>query len=81
MVLPLKDYWDGELIKPKEIFEQNGFGVTIVSSTMNETKSMLGNITKPDTVLDKVKLLFTMRSVLRVLRELCNIGMILMLIN
>lgn len=55
MVLPLKDYWDEELTKPKEIFEQNGFEVTIASSTMNEAKSMFGTITKPDVPLHKVK--------------------------
>jgi putative intracellular protease/amidase len=46
---------DEELAKPKEIFEQNGFVVTIASSTMKEAKSMFGTISKPDVVLHKVK--------------------------
>lgn len=55
MIIPLKDYWDEELVKPKEIFEQNGFVVTIASSAMKEAKSMLGTFTKPDIVLHNVQ--------------------------
>lgn len=55
MIIPLKDYWDEELVKPKEIFEQNGLLVTIASSAMREAKSMFGVIIKPDVVLNKVR--------------------------
>lgn len=55
MIVPLRDFWDVELTKLKEIFEQNGFMVTIASSAMKETKGMFGTIVKPDVVLHKVK--------------------------
>jgi protease I len=55
MVIPLKDYWDEELLKPKEIFEQNGFVVSVASSTTKKAKGMFGTITKPDLVLHHVK--------------------------
>ena len=55
MIIPLKDYWDEELVKPKEIFEQNGLLVTIASSAMREAKSMFGVIIKPNVVLNKVR--------------------------
>jgi protease I len=55
MIVPLKDFWCEELVKPKEIFEQNGLLVTIASSAMREAKSMFGVIIKPDVVLNKVR--------------------------
>jgi hypothetical protein len=41
MIIPLKDFWDEELMKPKEIFEQNGLLVTIALSVMKETNEGL----------------------------------------
>jgi len=55
MVVPLKDFWDIELTKVKEIFEQNGLMVTIASSTLKEAKGIFGTTIKPDVVLSKVK--------------------------
>jgi len=55
MVVPLKDFWDIELTKVKEIFEQNGLMVTIASSTLKEAQGMFGTKIKPDVVLSKVR--------------------------
>jgi protease I len=55
MVVPLKDFWDIELTKVKEIFEQNGLTVTIASSTLKEAKGMFGTTINPDVVLSKVR--------------------------
>ena len=55
MVVPLKDFWDIELTKVKEIFEQNGLMVTIASSTLKEATGMFGTKIKPDVVLSKVR--------------------------
>ena len=55
MIIPLKDFWDVELTKSKEIFEQNGLMVTIASSSMREAKSIFGLRIKPDVVLNKVR--------------------------
>jgi protease I len=55
MVLPVKDFWDIELIEVKKIFEQNGLTVTIASSTLKEAKGMFGTKIKPDVFLNKVR--------------------------
>ena len=55
MVVPLKDFWDIELTKVKEIFEQNGLMVTIASSSLKEAKGMFGTTINPDVVLSKVR--------------------------
>jgi protease I len=55
MVVPLRNFWDIELTKVKEIFEQNGLRVTIASSTLKEATGMFGTQIKPDVVLGKVK--------------------------
>jgi protease I len=55
MVVPLKDFWDIELTKAKETFEQNGLMVTIASSTLKEATGMFGTKVKPDVVLSKVR--------------------------
>jgi hypothetical protein len=55
MVVPLKDFWDIELTKIKEIFEQNGLMVTIACSTLKEAKGMFGTKIKPDVALSKVR--------------------------
>jgi protease I len=55
MVVPLKNFWDIELTKAKEIFEQNGLMVTIASSTLKEATGMFGTKVKPDVVLSKVR--------------------------
>jgi len=54
MVIPLKDFWDEELTKLKEIFERDGLIVTIASSTMKEAVGMFGTTIKPDITLNKV---------------------------
>jgi deglycase len=56
MIIPLKGFWDQELIKLKEIFEQNGLGVTVVSSTLKAAEGIFGTKIKPDIVLHKVKI-------------------------
>jgi protease I len=55
MVVPLKDFWDIELTKVKEIFEQNGLMVTIASSSLKEATGMFGTKIKPDVVLSNVR--------------------------
>jgi protease I len=55
MIIPLKDFWDVELTKSKEIFEHNGLLVTIATSAMREAEGMFGTKIKPDFVLNKVK--------------------------
>lgn len=55
MIVPLRDFWDEELMKPKEIFEQNGLLVTIACSAMKEAEGMFGTKIKPDVVLNKVR--------------------------
>jgi protease I len=54
MVVPSKGFWDIELTKAKEIFEQNGLMVTIASSTLKEATGMFGTKVKPNVVLSKV---------------------------
>jgi protease I len=56
MIIPLKGFWDEELIKLKEIFEQNGLMVTVASSTIKEAKGIFGTKIKPDIVLNEVKI-------------------------
>jgi protease I len=55
MIIPLKDFWDMELTKLKEIFEQNGLVVTIASSVMKEAEGIFGTKINPDIVLNRVK--------------------------
>lgn len=55
MVIPSMNYWDEELVKPKEIFEQHGFTVSVASSKIKEAKGIFGLITKPDLVLHNVR--------------------------
>jgi protease I len=55
MIVPLKDFWDVELTKLKEIFEQNGLMVTVACSAMREAEGFFGTKIKPDIVLNKVK--------------------------
>jgi protease I len=56
MIIPLKGFWDEELIKLKEIFEQNGLMVTVASATIKEAKGIFGTKIKPDIVLNEVKI-------------------------
>ena len=56
MIIPLKGFWDEELIKLKEIFEQNGLRVTVASSTIKEAEGIFGIKIKPDIVLNEVKI-------------------------
>src|SRR4030042_5267880 len=55
MIIPLKDFWDMELTKLKEIFEQNGLVVTIASSVMKEAEGIFGTKINPDIVLNRVR--------------------------
>lgn len=55
MIIPLKNFWDMELTKLKEIFEQNGLVVTIASSVMKEAEGIFGTKINPDIVLNRVK--------------------------
>jgi protease I len=56
IIIPLKGFWDEELIKLKEIFEQNGLMVTVASSTIKEAEGIFGIKIKPDIVLNEVKI-------------------------
>lgn len=49
-----QNFRDEELLKPKEIFEKNGFKVTIASSSLNTATGMLGTKIKPEVVISNV---------------------------
>ncbi len=56
MIIASKDFRDEEFLKPKEIFEKNGFKVVVASSSLNPSKGMLGTEVKPDILLGNVNL-------------------------
>ncbi len=55
MIIASRQFRDEELLKPKAILEGAGATVTIASSSLNESKGMLGARAKPDTLLADVK--------------------------
>lgn len=54
MIIASKNFRDEELLKPKEIFEKNGFKVIIASSSLNTATGMLGAKVNPQILIDKV---------------------------
>ncbi len=56
MIIASSNFRDEEFIVPKELFEKNGYSVTVASSSLSEAVGMLGMKVKPDITLDKVKI-------------------------
>jgi protease I len=54
MIIASDGFRDEELLKPKEIFERNGFEVTVASTSLNTAKGMLGTKIKPDILIQDV---------------------------
>ncbi|MDI6821744.1 MAG: DJ-1/PfpI family protein [Actinomycetota bacterium] len=54
MIIAHKDFRDEEYKQPRDLFEEEGFDVTVASSSLEEAKGMLGMEVKPDILLDQV---------------------------
>lgn len=54
MIIASHNFRDEEFLKPKGIFEKQGFRVTIASTTLNMATGMLGAKVKPDILLKDV---------------------------
>ena len=54
MIIAPENFRDEELLKPKEIFEQNGYNVTLASLKKDVATGMLGATATPDITLDEV---------------------------
>lgn len=55
MIIASKNFRDEELQVPKGIFESEGARVTLASSSLKESKGMLGATAKPDVLIGDVK--------------------------
>ncbi len=56
MIIASQGFRDEELLQPKEIFEKNGIGVTIASTSLNVAKGILGARVKPDVLVQDVNI-------------------------
>lgn len=54
MIIAENDFRDEELFQPKEILEQRGIEVKVVSSSLSPAKGMLGAKIKPDMLIGDV---------------------------
>lgn len=54
MIIASQNFRDEELLKPKQIFEKQGFKVTIASSSLNTATGMLGAKVKPEITIENV---------------------------
>lgn len=54
MIIPQNNFRDEELLEPKETLEGNGIKVKVASTTLLETKGMLGMVVKPDILLTEI---------------------------
>jgi len=54
MIIASQNFRDEELLKPKKIFEKEGFKVTIASSSLNTATGMLGAKVKPEALINNV---------------------------
>ncbi len=54
MIIAHHDFRDEELLVPKKIFEQNGFSVTIASTSLKTATGMLGAKVKPQVLINNV---------------------------
>ena len=55
MVIASSNFRDEEFQIPKEIFEKEGAKVTVASSSLEESRGMLGATAKPDVLLENVR--------------------------
>ncbi len=55
MIIAPQVFRDEELLEPKAVFEKNGLEVTIASSSLNESRGMLGAKVKPDILIQDIK--------------------------
>ena len=55
MIIAQNNFRDEELLKPKEILENNGVAVTVASSSLKESTGMLGAKAKPDILFTTIK--------------------------
>ncbi len=56
MIIAYHDFRDEELLVPKKIFEQNGFRVTIASTSIKTATGMLGAKVKPQVLINNVNI-------------------------
>ncbi len=56
MVIASKEFRDEEYQKPREILESAGAAVTVASSSLQESKGMLGIKVKPDILLKEARM-------------------------
>jgi protease I len=54
MIIARKEFRDEEYIKPREIFENQGFKVSVFSSTLGESKGRFGLVAKVDKLIDEL---------------------------
>lgn len=55
MIIASLNFRDEEFKVPKDIFEKNGYSITVVSGSLSLSVGMLGMKVRPDITLDKVK--------------------------
>lgn len=55
MIIASNDFRDEELLQPKEVLEKNGVTVTVASSSLKESKGMLGAKVKPDILFTDIQ--------------------------
>lgn len=55
MIIASQQFRDEELLVPKAYFEENGYTVTIASSSLQPSKGMLGAVVQPQILLKEVK--------------------------
>jgi protease I len=55
MIIASSNFRDEEFKIPKELFEKNGYSITVASGSLSESVGMLGMKVRPDITLDKVK--------------------------
>lgn len=54
MIIASSDFRDEEYQKPREIFEKAGANVTVASSSLKNSKGMLGYEVKPDILIEEI---------------------------
>jgi len=55
MVIAKNKFRDEEYLEPRKILEDAGAAITVASSSLNESKGMLGLMVKPDVLIEHVK--------------------------
>lgn len=57
MIVASSDFRDEEYKEPRAIFENEGYSVTVASSTLSEVESFFGDIIiKPDLLVSKINI-------------------------